>query len=64
MASYAWHQQSVNLVDMLFAPEVYKFGMLDWSKFDGIVEVGYSHAMKKIELLGEDAIDEYRYPTD
>ena len=64
MASYARHQQSVNLVDMLFAPEVYKFGMLDWSKFDGIVEVGYSHAMKKIELLGEDAIDEYRYPTD
>jgi hypothetical protein len=49
---------------MLFAPEVYKFGMLDWSKFDGIVEVGYSHAMKKIELLGEDAIDEHRYPTD
>ena len=62
MASYARHQQSLALVDMHFAPEVYRYGMLDWSKFDKIVEVGYAHAMEQLEQLGEKGIAAYRYP--
>ena len=62
MASYARHQQSLALVDMHFAPEVYRYGMLDWSKFDKIVEVGYAHAMEQLEQLGEEGIAAYRYP--
>jgi len=56
MASYARHQQSLALVDLQFAPVVYRFGMLDWSKFDQIIEVGYAHAMEQLEQLGEEGI--------
>lgn len=62
MASYARHQQSLALVDLQFAPVVYRFGMLDWSKFDQIIEVGYAHAMEQLEQLGEEGIASYRYP--
>lgn len=62
MASYARHQQSLALVDLQFDPIGYKFGMLEWSKFDQIVEVGYAHAMEQLEQLGEEGIAAYRYP--
>lgn len=62
MASYARHQQSLALVDLQFDPIVYKFGMLEWSKFDQIVEVGYAHAMEQLGQLGEEGIAAYRYP--
>ena len=62
MASYARHQQSLALVDLQFDPIVHKFGMLEWSKFDQIVEVGYAHAMEQLEQLGEEGIAAYRYP--
>ena len=61
MASYARHEQALALVDLHFAPAVYRYGMLDWSKFDKIVEVGYAHAMEQLELLGEEGIAAYRY---
>jgi NTE family protein len=62
MASYARHQQSLALTDLNFTPEVYKFDMLDWSKFDKIVEVGYAHAMEQLEQLGEEGIAAFRFP--
>ena len=62
MSSYARHQQSLALVDLPFAPMVYKFGLLDWSKFDQIIEVGYAHAMEQLEQLDDTSLESYRYP--
>jgi len=62
MASYARHQQSLALVDLQFAPTVYRFGLLDWSKFDQIIEVGYAHAMEQLEQLDEAGLEPYRHP--
>ena len=33
-------------VDVLFKPDVGRFGLLDWKSFDLIVEQGYRHAQE------------------
>ncbi len=61
MCSYARQQESQSLADLHFAPAVNMFGMLDWSRFDQIVEAGYRHAMEQLEKAGDMAIAPYRY---
>ena len=56
MYSYARQQESQSLVDMHFAPGVSKFGMLEWSQFDRIVDAGYRHAVAQLEKDGVAAI--------
>jgi len=58
--SYARQQQSQALVDLHFTPGVSMFGLLDWSKFDRIVEVGYRHGVEQLEKFGDAAIASYR----
>jgi NTE family protein len=41
--------QVVTDVDLLFNPDVRRFGLLDWKSFDLIVEQGYRHAVDVIE---------------
>ena len=41
------------LADLHFSPQVYKYGMLEWGKFDQILELGYAHAMEQLEQLSE-----------
>ncbi len=48
IASYARQKESRALVDMYFSPPVHRFGMLDWSKFNELVELGYSHASEEL----------------
>lgn len=58
--SYARQQDSQALVDLHFAPGVSMFGLLDWSKFDRIVEVGYRCGVEQLEKFGAAAIAPYR----
>ena len=60
MYSYARQQESQSLVDLAFAPPVYAFGMLEWSKFDRIVDAGYRHGIAQLEKHGEAVIAAYR----
>ncbi len=60
MYSYARQQESQSLVDLPFAPAVYAFGMLEWSKFDRIVEAGYRHGIEQLEKHGDAVIAAYR----
>ena len=58
MSSYARHKKSVALADLNFSPRVFKYGMLEWSKFDQILEAGYAHAMeRKLEQLSDEEIN-------
>ncbi len=61
MYSYARQQESQALVDLHFAPGVSMFGMLDWSKFDRIVEAGYRHGVEQLEKFGDAGIALYRH---
>lgn len=65
--SYARQQQAQDQVALYFAPEVHRFGMLDWAAFDRVVESGRVHARKVLgglppapstqaALPGEDAL--------
>ncbi len=60
MSSYARHKKSMALADLHFSPQVYKYGMLEWSKFDQILELGYAHAMEQLEQLSEEDLAAYR----
>lgn len=53
MYSYARQQEAQSHVDLYFAPGVDEYGMLEWGRFDRIVEAGYEHAQR--ELARSDA---------
>ena len=38
--------QVVSDVDLLFNPDVRRFGLLEWKSYDLIVEQGYRHAQE------------------
>lgn len=61
MYSYSRQQESQSLVDLHFAPGVAKFGMLEWSRFDRIVDAGYRHAVAQLEKDGEAVIAPFRH---
>lgn len=48
MASYARNAELRKLVDLYFAPGVWRYGLLDWSKFDRIVKAGYEQARDQL----------------
>ena len=60
MVSYARQQEAQSLVDLYFAPGVGRFGLLDWGRFDQIVEAGYRHGMEQLEKSGDAMIASYR----
>jgi NTE family protein len=60
MYSYARQQESQSLVDLHFAPPVSAFGMLEWSKFDRIVDAGYRHAVAQLEQTDTAALAPFR----
>jgi NTE family protein len=60
MYSYARQQESQSLVDLHFAPGVSKFGLLEWSQFDRIVDAGYRHAVAQLEKDGAAVIAPFR----
>lgn len=44
MNSYARQRESQSYVDLYFSPSVHRYGMLQWTEYDKIVQIGYSHA--------------------
>ncbi|MEO7940074.1 MAG: patatin-like phospholipase family protein [Burkholderiaceae bacterium] len=62
MVSYARQQEAHALVDLYFAPGVARFGLLDWARFDEIVEAGYRHGMEQLEKAGDAVTQSYRSP--
>ncbi len=46
--SYQKMNQVIADVDLLFKPDVSRFGLLDWKSYDLIVEEGYRHAQEVI----------------
>jgi NTE family protein len=48
MSSFARQQASQDHVDLYFAPSVGGYGMLEWARFDRIVEAGYLHAREQL----------------
>lgn len=55
MYSYARQAESKRLADLYFAPGVHRFGMLDWSQFDKIVQAGYAYAVQHLDKTGSAA---------
>jgi NTE family protein len=60
MYSYARQQEALAMVDLHFAPTVYRFGMLEWSQFDKIVDAGCRHGLEQLDKMGDAAIAPYR----
>ena len=48
MYSNARQKESKALVDLYFSPPVHQYGMLEWNKFDRIVQAGYEHACEEL----------------
>jgi NTE family protein len=50
MNSYARQRESQSFTDLYFSPSVHRYGMLQWTEYDKIVQIGYEHAR---EVLGK-----------
>jgi NTE family protein len=59
ITSIARQREQRQYADLLFRPELPRMRLLDWSRFDDVVEAGRSHARKVIAALGE-SVAEYR----
>lgn len=63
MNSYARQKEVQALVDLYFAPEVHRYGMLEWGAFDKVVQAGYTHAQGVLGQSGADALAPYSRPA-
>jgi len=48
MSSYARQKESRDFVDLYFAPEVHRYGMLEWGAFERIVADGYAYGQEEL----------------
>ena len=60
MYSHARQQQAQADVDLYFAPAVERYGMLEWSQFDRIVELGYRHGQEQLSRVPVDQLKRFR----
>jgi len=42
------HRQNHSLADLVLTPPLYRVGMLQWSRFDSIVQQGHAHATEQL----------------
>lgn len=56
-------RQSRRLTDLHFNPPLERVGMLQWNKFDSIVEQGRDHAQQVLQALPPEALLPYRQPA-
>lgn len=54
LASQARQRDARMRTDICFTPAMNGIGMLDWRKFDRIVDLGYRHASEVLEGLSSD----------
>ena len=53
-------RQSKRLTDLHFNPPLERVGMLQWDKFDGIVEQGREHALHVLDAMEPTALRAYQ----
>jgi NTE family protein len=53
-------QQSRQLIDLYFNPPLDRVGMLQWARFDNIVEQGLAHGREVLDALAEEDLRSYR----
>ena len=52
--------ESKNLLDLHFNPDVSKFGLTAWTDFDKIVKKGYYHAIEVLSKMSLEEINKFR----
>lgn len=62
MNSYARQKEVQALVDLYFAPDVHRYGMLEWGAFDAVVDAGYRHALQVLGGMPAEALGPYSAP--
>lgn len=60
LVSQARQREARQCADLCFTPEMGGIGMLDWGKFDAIVELGYRHARAVLWSLPESELTRLR----
>lgn len=63
MNSYARQKEMQALVDLYFAPEVHRFGMLEWGAFDKVVKAGHAHAQQVLNGVGREELQPFSRPA-
>jgi NTE family protein len=49
--SYSKRKQNLKFIDLLFNPDLTRFGMTNWKAYDKIVDTGYQHALEVLEQM-------------
>jgi predicted acylesterase/phospholipase RssA len=52
LGNHEKHEKALADADILFRPKVRKIGFLDWGAFGQAMEIGYLHAMERLEQAG------------
>ncbi len=52
-------RENRKLTDLYLNPPLARVGMLDWNKFDGIVERGYAQRVQVLDELSPDFLQDY-----
>lgn len=63
MNSYARQKEVQALVDLYFAPDVHRYGMLEWGAFDKVVQAGYEHAVQVLRGMPAEELGVYSAPV-
>ena len=53
-------RESRRMTDLHFNPPLERVGMLEWDRFDSIVQQGREHALQVLDALAPDALQPYR----
>jgi NTE family protein len=53
-------EEARQAVDLYFNPEFGRIGLLEWSAFDRLVEIGYQHAREVLSKMTEEELAAYR----
>ena len=48
------------LTDVYFNPPLERVGMMQWDKFDDIVQQGHAHAVEMLDAMAADALERIR----
>lgn len=57
LGNHEKHEKAVSDADFLFRPKVRKIGFLEWGGFGRAVEIGYRHAVERLEQAGREWLE-------
>lgn len=59
-ASHSRQNQAKDRVDLLLQPNTVGVGLLEWTRFDEIVEIGYRYAKERLAAMTEEELNRFR----